>query len=81
MTKFEAKICVFLKVDFAFVGVVLHDTMKKTILGLSQEKRFKAGKLHRRGEKGHGKKNIRWNFIYMYWIFFDDCFNKNDFFR
>ena len=44
MTKFEAKICVFLKVDFAFVGVVLHDTMKKTILGLSQEKRFMAGK-------------------------------------
>ena len=67
------------KVDFAFVGVVLHDTMKKTILGLSQEKRFMAGKSYRRGEKGHGKKNIRWNFIYMYWIFFDDCFNKNDF--
>ena len=79
MTKFEAKICVFLKVDFAFVGVVLHDTMKKTILGLSQEKRFMAGKLHRRGEMGHGKKNIRWNFIYMYWNFFDVCFNKNDF--
>ena len=69
MTKFEAKICVFLKVDFAFVGVVLHDTMKKTILGLSQEKRFMAGKSYRRGGKGHGKKNIRWNFIYMYWIF------------
>ena len=51
------------------MGVVLHDTMKKTILGLSQEKRFMAGKLHRRGEMGHGKKNIRWNFIYMYWIF------------
>ena len=79
MTKFEAKICVFLKVDFAFVGVVLHDTMKKTILGLSQEKRFMAGESYRRGEKGHGKKNIRWNFIYMYWIFFDDCSNKNDF--
>lgn len=69
MTKFEAKICVFLKVDFAFVGVVLHDTMKKTILGLSQEKRFMAGKSYRRGGKGHGKKNIRWNFIYMYWNF------------
>ena len=50
------------------MGVVLHDTMKKTILGLSQEKRFMAGKSYRRGEKGHGKKNIRWNFIYMYWI-------------
>ena len=81
MTKFEVKICVFLKVDFAFVGVVLHDTMKKTILDLSQEKRFMAGKSYRRGGKGHGKKNIRWNFIYMYWNFFDDCFNKNDFCR
>ena len=52
----EAKICVFLKVDLLFVGVVLHDTMKKTILGLSQEKRFMAGKSYRRGGKGHGKR-------------------------
>ena len=57
MTKFEAKICVFLKVDFAFVGVVLHDTMKKTILGLSQEKKD-SWQVNHIGEekKCHGKK-------------------------
>ena len=38
MTKFEAKICVFLKVDFAFVGVVLHDTMKKQYLAYHKKK-------------------------------------------
>ena len=43
--------------------------MKKQYLAYHKKKRFMVGKLYRRGEKGHGKKNIRWNFIYMYWIF------------
>lgn len=38
MTKFEAKICVFLKVDFAFVGVVLHDTMKNNTWLITRKK-------------------------------------------